>query len=241
MSVEGPVVIDFPQAVDAASNQNARKLLLRDVENLKRCLSRFAPDRRPGAYAEEMWDLYATSLLTPETRLTGRHRPSEQKANTAAVLDLIGDASLDERKRRERQGLGMRGVPAAPARPASRAGSRPPHSGPRGAPPSLHATQRPSSPPRSQGHHAPQPPGRPHHPGHRAPPPAPGPQPAEANRPQQHGPRRQASAQQPSDAQQRPGPRPPQPPEQPRDVVLGRRVVISVNTWQQRRGSRRNP
>src|SRR5450631_3358306 len=69
-----------------------------------------------------MWDLYATSLLTPETKLTGRHRPSERKANTAAVLDLIGDANYDERKRRERQGMGMRGVPAA---------TRPQHHGPR--------------------------------------------------------------------------------------------------------------
>jgi RIO kinase 1 len=38
MSADGPVVIDFPQSVDAAGNQNARKLLLRDVENLKRFL-----------------------------------------------------------------------------------------------------------------------------------------------------------------------------------------------------------
>ncbi len=117
MSADGPVIIDFPQSVDAASNQNARRLLLRDVENLKRFLWRFAPDQRPGACAEEMWDLYARSLLTPETRLTGRHRPAERRANTAAVLDLIGDANFDERKRRERQGLGMRGVPAAPPPP----------------------------------------------------------------------------------------------------------------------------
>ena len=88
MSTDGPVVIDFPQSVDAASNQNARKLLLRDVDNLKRVLSRFAPEQRPGPYAEEMWDLYSTSSLTHDTRLTGRHRPSERKANTAAVLDL---------------------------------------------------------------------------------------------------------------------------------------------------------
>jgi RIO kinase 1 len=57
-------------------------------------------------------------MLTPETRLTGRHRASERKANTAAVLDLIGDANHDERKRRERQGLGMRGVPATPSKQA---------------------------------------------------------------------------------------------------------------------------
>ncbi len=135
MSAAGPVIIDFPQSVDAASNQNARKLLLRDVENLKRFLRRFAPDERPGAYAEEMWDLYARSLLTPETRLTGRHRPSERRANTTAVLDLIGDANYDERKRRERQGLGMRGVPTAPAAGNGAGGRPPPRPHPHGARP----------------------------------------------------------------------------------------------------------
>jgi RIO kinase 1 len=149
MSAEGPVIIDFPQSVDAASNQNARKLLLRDVENLKRFLSRFAPEQRPGAYAEEMWDLYARSLLTPETRLTGRHRSSERRVNTTAVLDLIGDANYDERKRRERQGLGMRGVPAAPAG-ANVAGARPQRPHPRGAPPPAEGHRPRNHPPRQQ-------------------------------------------------------------------------------------------
>jgi RIO kinase 1 len=155
MSAEGPVIIDFPQSVDAASNQNARKLLLRDVENLKRFLSRSAPDARPGAYAEEMWDLYARSLLTPESRLTGRHRPSERKANTAAVLDLVSEANYDERKRRERQGLGMRGVTAQGApRAANGAGPRPPHPGQRAAPSPEHQRRQP----RHDARHRPDPP-----------------------------------------------------------------------------------
>jgi RIO kinase 1 len=149
MSADGPVIIDFPQSVDAAGNQNARKLLLRDVENLKRFLSRFAPDQRPGPYAEEMWDLYARSLLTPETRLTGRHRSSERQANTAAVLDLIGDATHDERRRRQRQGLGMRGVPAAPAA-ANVAGGRASRPPTRGAPPAAHEHRARQHPPQQQ-------------------------------------------------------------------------------------------
>jgi RIO kinase 1 len=213
MSAEGPVIIDFPQSVDAASNQNARKLLLRDVENLKRFLSRFAPDQRPGAYAEEMWDLYARSLLTPETRLTGRHRPSERKVNTQAVLDLIGDASYDERKRRERQGLDTRGVPAArpPAYGGSSAGPRQPrpaHPGHRSSP------QRPRSQPvearRPQAH--------------------------------PRGPQPQTGAQRaPPPPQHLPGQRTPQPPERPREAPPRRNVVISVDTMQLRRGPRRNP
>jgi RIO kinase 1 len=111
MSGEGPVIIDFPQSVDASKNANARKLLLRDVSNLDRFLSRFMPEQRPRAFGEEMWDLYTQSLLTPETKLTGRHRPSERKADMASVLELIGDANFDEHKRREREGLTMKGVP----------------------------------------------------------------------------------------------------------------------------------
>ncbi|WP_434045578.1 MULTISPECIES: PA4780 family RIO1-like protein kinase [Sorangium] len=118
MSADGPVIIDFPQSVDAARNQNARKLLLRDVDNLHRFLARFVPEQRRPAYGEEMWELYASSALTPETRLTGRHRVSERRVDTRAVLDLIGDANHDERKRRERQGISMRGAPKTAQSPA---------------------------------------------------------------------------------------------------------------------------
>ena len=44
MTDSGPVVIDFPQAVDPTQNPNRKKLLLRDVANLDRFLARFAPD-----------------------------------------------------------------------------------------------------------------------------------------------------------------------------------------------------
>ncbi len=115
MGADGPVVIDFPQSVDASSNQNARKLLLRDVDNLQRFLSRFAPERMPRPYAQEMWELYSCSQLTPETRLAGRYRPSEKRADTESVLELIGDANFDERSRREGLGLSLRGM-----RPSSR-------------------------------------------------------------------------------------------------------------------------
>ncbi|XXV14804.1 PA4780 family RIO1-like protein kinase [Sorangium sp. So ce1182] len=118
MSADGPVIIDLPQSVDAAKNQNARQLLLRDVDNLHRFVTRFVPEQRRAAYGEEMWELYASSALTPETRLTGRHRVSERRVDTRAVLDLIGDANYDERKRRERQGMSMRGAPKADQSPA---------------------------------------------------------------------------------------------------------------------------
>jgi RIO kinase 1 len=115
MGTDGPVIIDFPQAVDASSNQNARKLLLRDVDNLHRYMARFAPERRALPYAQEMWALYERGQLTPDAKLTGRHHVAERKVSTEAVLGLIKDAASDERRRRENLGLGMRGVAADPA------------------------------------------------------------------------------------------------------------------------------
>jgi RIO kinase 1 len=101
--------------VDASKNQNARTLLLRDVGNLQRFLSRFPGARPARPVAEEMWELYAKSLLTPETRLRGVVTASKKRADTAAVLELIGDADHDERRRRQARGLRSRGAPAAPA------------------------------------------------------------------------------------------------------------------------------
>ncbi|HEY6882122.1 MAG TPA: PA4780 family RIO1-like protein kinase, partial [Polyangiales bacterium] len=108
LSADGPVIIDFPQAVDASNNQNARKLLLRDVDNLHRFHAKFAPQVPRLPYGEEMWDLYQRNALAPDTPLTGKFRGSKKPVNTEQVLDLIADANLDERRRRERLGLVMR-------------------------------------------------------------------------------------------------------------------------------------
>ncbi len=135
VGAEGPVIIDFPQSVDTAANANARKLLLRDVDNMHRFLATFAPHARRLPYAEEMWELFQQNAITPDTRLTGRYRPSERRANTHSVMELIQDANYDERKRRE--SLGLRGGPPAdrtsPPRPP------PPRDAPRILPPQPNA------------------------------------------------------------------------------------------------------
>jgi len=112
MGVDGPVLIDFPQSVDPAHNQNARKLLLRDVENLHRFLASFAPDPPRKPYGQEMWSLYESNRLTPDTELRGDYRAPEGEANTEEVLTLIDDANFEEQLRR-----GTRGVQARPERP----------------------------------------------------------------------------------------------------------------------------
>ena len=112
LASDGPVIIDFPQAVNAASNQNARSLLLRDVNNLHRFLQRWVPGARRLPYAEEMWSLYESNSLTPETRLTGKYKGSNGPVDTRAVLSLIGDANRDEVRRREALGKSAAGISA---------------------------------------------------------------------------------------------------------------------------------
>jgi len=114
IAADGPVMIDFPQAIDSAHNTSARKLLIRDVENLHRFLARHDPHARRLPLAEEMWSLHEQNLLTPDTRLRGDFRVVERAANTASVLELIGDANHDERRRRD--ALGLRGGPPGPGR-----------------------------------------------------------------------------------------------------------------------------
>jgi len=101
---DGPVIIDFPQSVNASGNQNARKLLLRDVDNLHDFLARFIPGRRPPPFAQEMWQLYERGELTADTKLRGTYNAPRNQAHTGEVLSLIADADYDERRRR--QGLG---------------------------------------------------------------------------------------------------------------------------------------
>lgn len=105
LGTAGPVIIDLPQAINASKNPHARKLLVRDVENLHRFLKRLVPGAKIKRYAEEMWDLYEKDELTPETPLAGNYVASEARANTAAVLDMIEDAEYDEARRRENLGL----------------------------------------------------------------------------------------------------------------------------------------
>jgi RIO kinase 1 len=117
----GPVVIDFPQAIDPSKNQNARTLLLRDVENLHRFHSRFVPRAPKLPYAQEMWALFEQNRLTPETRLSGRFATAQTRVDTAAVTALIGDANRDEARRRAARGGAHhhRSRPQSAAEPAA--------------------------------------------------------------------------------------------------------------------------
>lgn len=91
----GPVIIDLPQAIDAAANNNASRMLERDVENLANYFGQYAPELKSTQYGKEIWAIYQHGELTPDTPLTGRFRQSEKKADVRAVMREI-TAAKDE-------------------------------------------------------------------------------------------------------------------------------------------------
>lgn len=104
LAADGPVIIDLPQAVDAAGNNHAPRMLLRDVDNLRNFFGQHAPDLLATRYGPEIWALYAAGRLTPELPLTGRYEQQPGDVDLAAVLREIEDARLEEAARLLRMG-----------------------------------------------------------------------------------------------------------------------------------------
>lgn len=97
--VDFPVIIDLPQAVDAAGNNHAQRMLLRDVANLRNFFGQFAPALLTTDYGPEIWSLYQAGLLTNETPLTGHFERSHADVDMHAVLREIDDARNEEAAR----------------------------------------------------------------------------------------------------------------------------------------------
>lgn len=104
LAADGPVIIDLPQAVDAAGNNHAPRMLMRDVDNLRNFFGRFAPALLTTRYGPEIWSLYASGLLAPGVALTGRYEPPPGAVDLTAVLREIEDARLEEQARLQRMG-----------------------------------------------------------------------------------------------------------------------------------------
>ncbi len=102
LAADGPVVIDLPQAVDAAGNNHAQRMLLRDVDNLRDFFGRFAPELLQTRYGPEIWDLYQRGLLHPETALTGNFARKTGPVDVGHVLREIDDARAEETARQLR-------------------------------------------------------------------------------------------------------------------------------------------
>ena len=102
LAADGPVVIDLPQAVDAAGNNHAQRMLQRDVDNLRDFFGRFATELLDSRYGEEIWDLYRRGMLQPDTVLSGRFERVERRVDLGGVLREIDDARAEEAARRLR-------------------------------------------------------------------------------------------------------------------------------------------
>ncbi len=89
VDTSGPVIIDLPQAVNAAGNNNAYSMFERDVNNMRDTFARAAPELAETQYAREIWALYEANELTPERPLTGNFIDQSGPADVAAVLETI--------------------------------------------------------------------------------------------------------------------------------------------------------
>ncbi len=100
---DGPVIIDLPQAVNAAGNNNAASMLIRDVENMTRYFGRFAPELRSTYYGPEIWDLYERGRLRPDVTLTGQFERRAENANIDEILLVIEHARAEAEEAEERR------------------------------------------------------------------------------------------------------------------------------------------
>ena len=98
----GPVIIDLPQAIDAAANNNAKRMLERDVRNMTNYYGQFAPDLLKGHYAKEIWKLFEDGKLTPDTKLTGMVELDTRPADVDSVMLEIKAAFKEQEERLQR-------------------------------------------------------------------------------------------------------------------------------------------
>jgi RIO kinase 1 len=99
VAADGPVIIDLPQAVDAAGNNSAADMLNRDVTNLAVWFGRFAPELLDTDYGREIWAIYETGKLDNDVVLTGRFEVSDRPADVDAVIREIDDVIMEEEAR----------------------------------------------------------------------------------------------------------------------------------------------
>jgi RIO kinase 1 len=102
LAEDGPVIIDLPQAVDAAGNNHARRMLLRDVANLRGFFGGFAPELLHTEFGPEIWALYERGMLQPDTPLSGRFERKTGAVDVGGLMREIDDARAEDAARRLR-------------------------------------------------------------------------------------------------------------------------------------------
>jgi RIO kinase 1 len=103
IDTNGPVIIDLPQAVDAAANNNAPSMLERDVSNLANYFGQFAPELLVTNYGREIWKVYESGNLKPDYKLTGNFKQNEKQADVNSIMREINDAREDAIRRKYEQ------------------------------------------------------------------------------------------------------------------------------------------
>lgn len=98
----GPVIIDLPQAVNAAANNSAQAMFERDVNNMRRYYGEFAPSLLQSQYAKEMWALYEEGELNPNSELSGNFKDAAASADVDSVIAEIKAAFEEEQEKQER-------------------------------------------------------------------------------------------------------------------------------------------
>jgi RIO kinase 1 len=99
---DGPVIIDLPQAVDAAGNNNARAMLDRDVGNMSAYYGLFAPQLLKTRFAQEIWEHFEEGTLHPDMELNGLVEEDTHTANVDDIMLEIKEAMKEEQERLER-------------------------------------------------------------------------------------------------------------------------------------------
>ena len=102
VAADGPVIIDLPQAIDAAGNNHAKRMLLRDVDNLRNFFGGFAPELLRTDFGLEIWSLYERGVLLTDSVLTGRFARKLGAVDVGGVMREIDDARAEETARRVR-------------------------------------------------------------------------------------------------------------------------------------------
>ena len=107
VDANGPVIIDLPQAIDAAGSSVASAMLERDVDNLARFFAKDVPELIHAQYGKEIWALYESGQLTVDTPLTGRVAESKRIVNVQDVIEEIAlareERETEARRRAEMQ------------------------------------------------------------------------------------------------------------------------------------------
>lgn len=104
LAADGPVIIDLPQAVDAAANTEAAAMLERDVDNLASYFGQFAPQLLDTSYGKEIWALYEAGGLHVDVELSGKVETDTRAVDMDGLMQDIEDSRLEEEERRRRAG-----------------------------------------------------------------------------------------------------------------------------------------